>query len=381
MNNFKFENKTIFILSPENWGKMMLSKHHYAIELAKLGNSVYFITLNLSIKGITISKTEYNNLFLVNYSPFFPYKIKFHSRFLFERLMKFQIKRILNKVNKHVDIVWCFDFQNYPNLKYFKAKKSIFHPVDPVVETFHISPAKTADIIFSVSEKILSSFNKISKPKFFINHGLNNTFAKSAKDYIPKNNYKHKKKIKIGYFGNLLRNDIEHQILKRIILENKNVEFHFWGPLLFKQSNIGGSNSKKVNSFINFLKETENVFFNGILYKEDLINAIKDIDIFILIYRLAKTSDRSNAHKLIEYLATGKAIVSNQFSTYKKYKDLIIMPFDDDDKQIPKLFKETVNNIEYYNSVELQKKRIEFALDNTYEKQIERIEKIISEVL
>ena len=36
-------NKTILIISPQAWGKMFLSKHHYAIELAKRGNAVYFL--------------------------------------------------------------------------------------------------------------------------------------------------------------------------------------------------------------------------------------------------------------------------------------------------------------------------------------------------
>jgi len=39
---FSFTNKTIFILSPQPWGKMHISKHHYAIELAKKGNLIYY---------------------------------------------------------------------------------------------------------------------------------------------------------------------------------------------------------------------------------------------------------------------------------------------------------------------------------------------------
>ena len=33
----------IFILSPQHWGTMFLSKHHYAIEFAKMGNEVFFL--------------------------------------------------------------------------------------------------------------------------------------------------------------------------------------------------------------------------------------------------------------------------------------------------------------------------------------------------
>ncbi len=35
--------KTILLISPESWGKSFVSKHHYAVELAKKGNIVYFL--------------------------------------------------------------------------------------------------------------------------------------------------------------------------------------------------------------------------------------------------------------------------------------------------------------------------------------------------
>ena len=36
------KNKKILLISPQSWGTMFVAKHHYAIELAKLGNEVYF---------------------------------------------------------------------------------------------------------------------------------------------------------------------------------------------------------------------------------------------------------------------------------------------------------------------------------------------------
>ena len=36
-------NKTILVISPQAWGQMYLSKHHYALTLAQLGNTVYFL--------------------------------------------------------------------------------------------------------------------------------------------------------------------------------------------------------------------------------------------------------------------------------------------------------------------------------------------------
>ena len=377
MSNFKFENKTILILSPEKWGKMKLSKHHYAIELANKQNEVYFMVLDQDVRNIEVEKTEFENLFVIKYNTSFPYKIKFHFRRLFDFLMKFQINLILKKIAKPVDVLWCFDFNLYSNLNYFKAKLKIYHPVDPVNFDYQINPAKTADFIFSISEKILSNFLHIDKPQKMINHGVEKHFEELAK-----NTYTSKKvnRVTVGYFGNLLRPIIDRNFIKTIIEENPKLEYHFWGPLNSASSNIGGNSDKEVVDFISFLKNSSNVVLHGVAKKEDLISSIVEnkIDVFILVYKFASSSDRSNAHKLIEYMATGKVTVANQFSTYKDFDDLIVMPKDDDDAKLPALFKKVINNLDYYNSPELQQKRIEFALDNTYEKQIERIEKIIS---
>ncbi|GAB1397072.1 hypothetical protein MASR1M65_18510 [Saprospiraceae bacterium] len=39
-----FKNKTILIISQQEWGLMRISKHHYALELAKKGNKVFYLT-------------------------------------------------------------------------------------------------------------------------------------------------------------------------------------------------------------------------------------------------------------------------------------------------------------------------------------------------
>ncbi len=376
---FKLKNKTIIILSPEKWGKMYISKHHYAIELAKRGNTVYFTTINSNIKAVKIIKSDFDNLFLVSYNTFFPYNLKFHFRALFNFLMKFQIRRILKKIAKPINIVWCFEFNIYSNLELFNADLTIFHPVDPIVFDYQIQPAKSADIIFSVSEKILSNFAHINVPKKMINHGVESQFeALANSSYKIKNN-----KISVGYFGNLLRPIIDHRFIRTIINEHPKIEFHFWGSLNSESNNIGGNSDVEVISFIDYLQKQKNVVLYGVTEKEKLISDIaqNQIDVFILVYSdIVGQSDRSNAHKLIEYLATGKVIVANLFSTYKGFDDLMVMPKDNNDLMLPSLFTKVINNLAHYNSLKLQQKRIKFALDNTYSKQIERIEEYISEV-
>ena len=97
-------NKTIIVISPQSWGNMFLAKHHYAIELAKYGNEVYFLNppQNQNIKGeVEIVKSNANDsLYLINHSLSFSYKIKFKWIGLFHFLIKFHIKKIETTIGK-----------------------------------------------------------------------------------------------------------------------------------------------------------------------------------------------------------------------------------------------------------------------------------------
>src|SRR5215467_4271003 len=111
------ENKTVLILSPQAWGNMHISKHHYAIALAKRGNKVYFLNPpgegHRSSKKLSIREIEnIDNLFLVTHRLSFPYNLKFHVSWLFHRLMRTHIKKLLLGLPIKPGIIWSFDL-NY----------------------------------------------------------------------------------------------------------------------------------------------------------------------------------------------------------------------------------------------------------------------------
>jgi hypothetical protein len=87
-----------------------------------------------------------------------------------------------------------------------------------------------------------------------------------------------------------------------------------------------------------------------------------------------RESDRSNSHKILEYLSTGKVVVSSRISTYEKQPELLRMPESDDDSGLPALLQDTLARLPEFNSERLQSLRRTFALENTYAKQLDRIE-------
>src|ERR1700742_4128748 len=106
---FQLTNKTIYIITPEKWGIMKLSKHHYAAELAERGNRVYFIEPpDLSVNGILTEKVAgYDSLYLVKYKPINRGE-RYLPAFVYRWLLRMQIKRIVKHVGIRPDVVWCF---------------------------------------------------------------------------------------------------------------------------------------------------------------------------------------------------------------------------------------------------------------------------------
>jgi glycosyltransferase involved in cell wall biosynthesis len=374
----EFKNKTILIISPQAWGNMFLAKHHYAIELAKLGNKVFFLNpvgSTKKIKGIKIEETsEYPNLKIIYHSLFFPYQLKFKWMGMFHFLMQFHIRKIFKKIGTKIDIVWSFDLGNYFPFKHFNTTSyKIFHPIDEPLTKAAISSANGANIIFSVTSEILAKYHKFKVPKHFIHHGL-------AEEFLQYNaNEKKEDTIRVGMSGNWLRPDVDHTNLLKIINSNPLVQFELWGTYKAKDSNIGGEHNTMIDAFIKKLQNCKNVVLHGAVDTTILAKEFQRMDAFLICYDIEKDQSKgTNYHKVMEYLSTGKVVIANNISTYEKMPDLVEMTKSrNNNNELPILFYKTISALEFFNQPEKKKIRIEFAFSNSYRKQVKEIEKLI----
>jgi glycosyltransferase involved in cell wall biosynthesis len=374
------KNKTILIISPQSWGNMFLAKHHYAIELAKHGNDVYFLNppQKEPIKnGIEIVKSNVvESLFLINHSLSFSYKIKFKWIGLFHFLMSFHIKTIEKKIGKKIDIVWSFDLGDYYPFKYFsKSAFKLYNPIDEPLNKDGINSALGCDVIVSITREILEKYAHINVPKHFIHHGLAEEFVNLDYPIVDKDNT-----IRVGLSGNWLRTDLDVDCLLQIIAENNQIVFEFWGSYQSKQSNIGGGNDKQVKLFIDQLKQAKNVILHGVVHPHKLAIEFQKMDAFLITYDILKDQSKgTNYHKVMEYLSTGKVIVSNNITTYSSLPNLIEMTTSrTDNQELPQLFKTVINNLQYYNQTQFIAARKAFAIRNLYSNKINEIETILN---
>jgi hypothetical protein len=289
------------------------------------------------------------------------------------------IGHVLKKIGKDVDIIWSFDLSHTIPLSSFPKKCiKIFMPVDEPLFDVAIQSAKGADILFSVTKEIVEKYHAYSIPKYFINHGVSEGFINRS--IVTQNN----NPIRIGLSGNMLRPDIDHDTLSLIIRSNKNVQFDIWGttnPALSNLVSVRDAKTKPLQ-FVEMLSTLPNVVLHGQVRPEQLAEELKKVDGFLICYNLKKDQSRgTNYHKVMEYISTGKVIVSNNITTYKNNPELVTMiESRDNNDDLPALFSKIVSNIDRYNTLELQQKRIEFAKAFAYGRQIEKIGALLDSV-
>lgn len=377
--------KTYLLISPQPWGKMYLSKHNYAIELAEAGNKVYFLNpptyKKIASKLDLKVKEEFPNLFLVDYFLSVPVHIlRFKARPVYDLIMQYSLIRQLNKLAA-IDELWCFEPNLFSSFKAFRAKKKLLFIVDQHDNATLKKLAGDADGIATISSLILDYFDFSEKPKLLLNHGLNKTYAALARERLKSGlSNTVSSPIKVAYVGNLLQgNRMDYETIRTIVEQNPAVQFHIYGPYKEKENTLGSTVSDGLNNFIEFLKNSRNVFLHGIIPQSELALEMQNMDAFLTCYNyLTDYNKSSNCHKLIEYLSAGKACISNRIMTYENTEGLLEMPDEYTNENMPALFRKVITNLEEYNSADRQKHRINFALKNTYTTHIETITKFMA---
>lgn len=362
--------KKILILSPQPWNHIYISKHHYAIEFAR-NNNVWFISApEKSLPAREhIESVENTAVTLIRYNFRLNDFFKFHIPGLYRRLLRKRLYGLIQKEIGPVDI--CIDFgcyQLFDKLDFVEAGAKIFFPVDDH-EYMEISK-RGCDKVYSVSKNVLQKLAAGNIEGEFINHGIAAEFSKYGTEKL-KNNQTDKpvigNKVRIGYAGNLFIPFLDINVFQKLISANGQVEFVFFGAA--KCDNSIAEHA----AWFKFLKESENVIMKGVVSPAELVAEYDKLDGFILCYKPDyKNYHAENSHKVLEYMSTGKVIISTYLSLYEN-SELLNMAAKNDNVALLDVFRKTIAEIDYYNSIDLQTKRIEFALNNSYARHIEKI--------
>lgn len=351
--------KNILLISPEPWDHIFVSKHHYAIHLTRRENLVYFLNPPCE-SPLRVSETEFDSVYTIDYNGFIK-GLRYLPGVLrkyFELLMFRRLERICGL---KFDIVWAFDNSVFYDLDALPDRTlKICHTVD-LNQNFNIDrAASSADCCFGSSRYITDVLSVFNRNVYFINHGFNKVKPEdlSLSAHPGKNN------IKCLYAGNLNSKYLDWSTLNKVIKENRNIDFLFAGNIR-NSDNLQGAN----------------IFYLNKLNAAELQSAYDKADVLLLCYKADEFPEQlSNPHKMMEYIGSGKVIIATKTVEYEHLAESNLIAMSNKNAEYPTLFKRVIDEIDVWNSTDKMTARMDYAYDNTYEKQLHRIEKILSKI-
>lgn len=359
-----YEPKNILIISSEEWSFIQISKHHYARAAADSGCQVYFLDPpDQTVDGLTFEATEHPSITRIRYPMVHHHEIlRFHARPFYSWLECFIIAR-LAKALPPLDLVWSFDRNRFRRLRKFGARKVVYHPVDSVTEAHQLLPAMDADVVFCVSKTILAPFLARKTPAHYMPHGVSPPFANLAtmgKPWI-----RPAGAIKVGFAGNLSRPIVARAVILALIEEYPDVEFHFWG-----NSELRPNTDTRIVEFLKSLETYPNCRLRGVQVAGEFASQLEEVDVFLLPYQADPKDpgfDFSNSHKVLEYLATGRVILSSPLSEYGNCApDFMVFAEGNTLEAFLTQFARILADLEYFNRPVLEEMRRAYALENCY---------------
>ncbi|MEQ9218622.1 MAG: glycosyltransferase [Cyclobacteriaceae bacterium] len=326
------KDKNILIISPEAWGINYVSKHHYANQLVKRSNKVYFLNPPGS-GGSSIVKVE-SGVMVVDY------KMKFRGTwrlpgFLSAILIKLELNQFEKYVGIKFDIIWNFDSSRFFNLS--MVRTSIFkicHIVDLNQDLQRPLLASTSDICFGTTKYIVEELSRYNHNSYKIGHGYQ-AETKENMDFsfkMPGINAK-----KALYVGNLSMKYIDWELLYKTATAYPKVDLVFVGP--DGKSNL--SNDVLADRHKELLRKLDNVYFIPPVHSRAIPQLLKMADVLLIAYKEKYHRDQSAPHKMNEYLASGKPILATFTEEYIHCKNRIFMTSRN--SEFPLLFSDAIN--------------------------------------
>ena len=277
-------------------------------------------------------------------------------------------KKLQKICDTEFDIIWSFDNSVFYDLDALPEKVlKVSHMVD-LNQNFQFEKAtRSADLCIAVSDYILERQLTFNKNSFKITHGYSSKQIFRDLPQLPGQN-----RIKAMYVGNLAMSYLDWATLYEACENNSLVDFIFIGP--GKEDVNPGNNP--TYPFKEKVLKLDHCYFIERIPSEHLMGFLQVSDLLLICYQEKYHKEQSNPHKLMEYLASGKPIVATYTSEYIELRDLIQM--SKENRQWPGKFRETISNLEKLSSPDITALRSQFAIENTYDKQISKIELIIN---
>lgn len=220
---------------------------------------------------------------------------------------------------------------------------------------------KTSSTIIASSKTLHEKISKIRSGCVYVPNAVDFEHFNSATQTIEKPpEIKNVKRPIVGFIG-AVYDWINVDLLCRLAESHPDYSILLVGP---------------VNFGLDKLKKYSNVIMVGAKKYELLPPYLSFMDVCLIPFKINKLTRASNPIKLYEYLAAGKPVVSTALpEVYNNASEIVYIGKDDDD--FIKKVEKAVNESKSENKLVVSK-RISYARENSWEKRIKTIEKLLS---
>jgi len=328
--------------------------------LAKLGASVYFLNPpNDSMTSVEVKEIDSHPGLYVVSAKKVAAGLRFYPPIIRRKIEKKWLEELEKISGVVIDTIWLFENSRFFDLSFAGNRLKIYHQVD-LNQTFNLkTAASTADICFCTTDLIREQLSSFNERVYKIHHGL---AQRQAQVRLTEEQLEHLKRtsVKAMYIGNLEMPYLDIDLLYAVAKKFADVDFHF----------IGGYRDNGL------LKQRcshlPNITWWGKVDSSLILSLLEMADLLLVTYKAEHWRDQASPHKFMEYLASGKVIVSTYTDEYRDKRHLLEMV----DKSVDFLgaVEIVINSLDLCNDVEKIAARQQFAMDHTYERQLSKID-------
>lgn len=370
--------------------KLLTSKHHIVEQFAKR-NRVLFVEANYSLPKLILGlikkkwpisfwgKMQKVNKNITVATP--PPRLLFRNKFNFiadlnQLILLVFIKKTISRLGFQKPIFWTWHYQSHRLIKGLNEKLAIYAPCDEWTKfPFPWSNSKliwdnekklanSVDIIITPSIELAKKFKPINNSTFHVSQGVDvNLFQK--RQQIPTDISCFKKPI-VGFVGNINPEWIDFKLIKHLSSSLPHISFVMIGPI---DSNLSNRFNENYRAFRCVFDSSKNVHFLGLKRKEDLPGYLRAMDVCIIPYQLKRNS--ITPLKLLEYLASGKSVVSVNLPEVRPFKNIVRIVEDHNE------FRDAIERALENETDDQILKRLETAHNHSWENKIEEMSVVI----
>ncbi|MDR4509894.1 MAG: glycosyltransferase [Candidatus Brocadiaceae bacterium] len=166
----------------------------------------------------------------------------------------------------------------------------------------------------------------------------------------------------LGYWG-AIDERVDHELLKTLAIQHPEWSIVLLGPIVRKQA-----------GYPSYLNEIKNIFWLGAKDYALLPNYAKAFDVHLIPFVLTREGKYLSPTKTLEYLATGKPVVSTPITDVARFFDGVVRIADG-----PDAFGMEIRKCMEEDNSSMKQKRIEFTENKSWEDTVGKMELLMLE--